>query len=582
MLIASFFHILIPFFSSDQILSRDPDTYYSVRQIEVMTNNFYQYNWYDPFTSYPKGRTVDWGPLFAIFASSLCMLFGAHTFLQIYSISSLASPILSIFIIPIVYLLGKEIFDSKAGLIASGLMTVISFQYFIVSSYTGWIDHHIMEVFFTTLFFLTYLYSLRKHFLFSVLSGVILFLALITSTTTIICLVIILFYIILISFTENNNTLVSTTIPFVVSIFLLFIFGFVREPGFSLIQYSIGVIYVQIAIVIIAITVFLFSKITKLYPRLLWGIPLGVAGICALIIEICPPVRAIADQSISLIFGNSQYTSVVTETSNWSIIGMWSSFNMSIILMICGIFILIYYRNNKTIFLLIWLSLMLFLTILHQRFQYYLTIPLAITTGICISDSLNWKVQWGKWLIILLTVGCVAVSAYNDVNYVVNNDDRLSNDWVLTMEWIQENTEDTGINYYGDYTDFNYPNQSYSVIAMWDYGHWITTLGHRIPVANPFQDGVVETTSFFFSRNESEANEIIKRVNGKYVIVDDNMLNLMGSMAPWIGDTTVNYNDTMAYKLYYSSVGNYTLVHQEGGIKIFEYGRFRYSPSRKF
>jgi len=27
----------------------------------------------------------------------------------------------------------------------------------------------------------------------------------------------------------------------------------------------------------------------------------------------------------------------------------------------------------------------------------------------------------------------------------------------------------------------------YGVLSWWDYGHWITTIGERIPNANPFQ-----------------------------------------------------------------------------------------------
>ena len=34
----------------------DTDTWYNLRQIEVMVHNFPQYNWFDPMTAYPRER----------------------------------------------------------------------------------------------------------------------------------------------------------------------------------------------------------------------------------------------------------------------------------------------------------------------------------------------------------------------------------------------------------------------------------------------------------------------------------------------------------------------------------------------
>ena len=41
----------------------DSDTWYGLRQVEVMVHAFPQYNWFDPMTAYPTGKVVDWGPL---------------------------------------------------------------------------------------------------------------------------------------------------------------------------------------------------------------------------------------------------------------------------------------------------------------------------------------------------------------------------------------------------------------------------------------------------------------------------------------------------------------------------------------
>ena len=57
----------------------DSDTWYNLRQIEVMVHSFPLYNWFDPMTAYPVGKVVDWGPLFPFLAALLCLATGAAT-----------------------------------------------------------------------------------------------------------------------------------------------------------------------------------------------------------------------------------------------------------------------------------------------------------------------------------------------------------------------------------------------------------------------------------------------------------------------------------------------------------------------
>jgi len=73
-------------------------------------------------------------------------------------------------------------------------------------------------------------------------------------------------------------------------------------------------------------------------------------------------------------------------------------------------------------------------------------------------------------------------------------------DWYESLTWMRKNTPEP-ISYYelyqmpemnkttGRIEDYNYPPEAYGVISWWDYGHWITRIAHRIPVANPFQPG---------------------------------------------------------------------------------------------
>jgi len=60
------------------------------------------------------------------------------------------------------------------------------------------------------------------------------------------------------------------------------------------------------------------------------------------------------------------------------------------------------------------------------------------------------------------------------------------------------------------------------VMAWWDYGYWITRIGHRIPNANPSQDPqpLTNVAKCFTSQDEDSANEIVKAFGTSYIIMD--------------------------------------------------------------
>jgi dolichyl-diphosphooligosaccharide--protein glycosyltransferase len=70
--------------------------------------------------------------------------------------------------------------------------------------------------------------------------------------------------------------------------------------------------------------------------------------------------------------------------------------------------------------------------------------------------------------------------------------------------------------------DYDYPPGTYGVVAWWDSGHYLTTLGRRIPVANPFQDGREAAADFFLERSETAATDRVTwgDERARYVVVE--------------------------------------------------------------
>ena len=115
--------------------------------------------------------------------------------------------------------------------------------------------------------------------------------------------------------------------------------------------------------------------------------------------------------------------------------------------------------------------------------------------------------------------------------------------WSDSLDWMSENTPEPGtlgdpdgdpLEYYGQYDrtdDFEYSNGSYGVLSWWDYGHWITAKGERIPNANPFQQNVRNAAEFLLAQNESAALDILEeefsdgeRAQTRYVMIDSLMV----------------------------------------------------------
>jgi len=392
----------------------DSDTWFNLRQIEVMVNNYPVYNWFDPMTAFPAGKVIGWGPLFPFIAATLCIITGATTVSKIIYVSAWVSPLLAVLMVPVTYVLGKTVWDWKAGLVGAGLISVISFRFYFPSSY-GFVDHHIAEVFFSTLFVVTYIYCIKYgttrpidlHFpktlvfpvLLSLLAGIFYFFAIITATTVLLILPVIVLYTfvqIVIDYFSSRGSLYLLLLnsgAFSLVIVLLLFFG-VKTEGLSVTGYSLALIYVNL--ILIAETVVLYG-ISATGRGKRWVFLLSLVGVGAggfLVIQNDPLFQPIMNQGLGLFFGRSEYSVAVQETLPWSLATAWANFNVSLLLMAGGLLVLSYHlvkeRKPGQVVLLLWSAVMLLATIQYRRFEYFLTVPVVLLSAICITEPLTW------------------------------------------------------------------------------------------------------------------------------------------------------------------------------------------------
>ena len=619
---------MIPaFFISDAgfLYIYDTDSWYTLRQVEVMVKDFPLYNWFDPMTAFPNGKVIDWGPLYPLIAATLVLITGATTHSGIIYTSGWVAPLMAAVMVPVMYLMGKTVWNKIAGIIAAGLICVVSFQYFSLSSF-GWVDHHIAEVLFGTLFLLSYVSTLsyvkthpvdwnnQKSLLFpvglSILTGTLYFLGLLISPTVILLLVVIAVYTFVqmvidyFSGHPSGDLLILNVGLLGISTLFLFLFG-IKQPGVSITQYSIGLVYVGLALIGETVLLYTVSWISRGKKWLFLGSFAVIVITGMVVIQIFPFVQSVLGQISHLLFSFTGFSISVIETLPWTLSTAWYNFTFALILMAGGLLILGYAgiqkRNKEYVFLFVWSVVMLLLTMRFQRFVYFFTVNVVLLAAICIAEPTGWKDNkiiyyvktvfyrffkgsfspddakgtpqknpapkkekknspkrspksternWSQYTarlkdlavisIAILTIGLLAVSVYGDIQMGLSTPDHeLSPDWVESLEWMQENTPPTGIDYYKQYDmqGFSYPAESYGVMAVWDAGHWITFIAHRIPITNPFQDNLAGpggTAAFFMSRNESKADAILGNFRGKYVITDSKMaVDTFTNLVPW-------------------------------------------------
>jgi len=154
----------------------------------------------------------------------------------------------------------------------------------------------------------------------------------------------------------------------------------------------------------------------------------------------------------------------------------------------------------------------------------------------------------------------------------------INKQWWDSLVWLRNNTPDPGLDYYAIYKPGNmgekypyYPETAYGVMSWWDYGHWITAIAHRIPNANPFQQGIgnkngtAGSAPFFTAFNEKEANRIADELGMKYVISDVEMATgKFYAMATWAENSL-----SRAGSIYY--LGEAYVFASRGGIGITPY-----------
>ncbi|HEY90481.1 MAG TPA: oligosaccharyl transferase, archaeosortase A system-associated, partial [Dehalococcoidia bacterium] len=356
------------------------------------------------------------------------------------------------------------------------------------------------------------------------------------------------------------------------------------SPG-SLPLISISIALVTPLVLTIVSRLFFRYRIKRLYyPVTL--IVLGVVGFIA--VQFINPAFITSVLSKFSIFSPSGIGLTVSEVNPLLSVGdrfsfslAWEIFRTGFFIGLVALAILIcrqvrHGEADKTI-LVLWSAIMLAATLGERRFAYYFAINVALLTGYFSSQFLNWidirrfithksasgkatgtasplvgRFTYGVGVLVVLFVVYIPNTGlppdWNGPTTKVIEDAGLlipSDAWCNSLAWLRESTPDPFDNpdyYYELYQSpppgkgYVYPESAYGVMAWWDYGHWITRIAHRLPNHGPGGNWSVRVAECFTAQQEIQANELIDKLDSKYVVIDyDTALRKFHAIATFAG-----------------------------------------------
>ncbi|MGD0352446.1 MAG: oligosaccharyl transferase, archaeosortase A system-associated [Dehalococcoidia bacterium] len=282
---------------------------------------------------------------------------------------------------------------------------------------------------------------------------------------------------------------------------------------------------------------------------------------------------------------------------SWTI--AWGNFTTSFFLTFISLGILVYLvikrgETEKTMFV-VWSLIMLAATLSMRRFAYYFVVNVALLAG-----YLSWLIlqltgfkepsvapdgmpvetkrrpkpkrregsRAGRQ--VLMALGVIAVFFlvfFPNIGKAVDTASAApfapSNAWCESLSWLKDNTPEPFGNpdyYYELYKEppsgesYTNPETAYGVTAWWDYGYWITRIGHRIPTSNP-GTGAAGEQFIFIAQDEASANKILDQWGSKYVIVDHDISTIMGGKFHALA-TLSGSNPDKFFGIYYQLTNN--------------------------
>lgn len=578
---------------SGEIILLGNDPWYHFRATMFQIENYPYFLNFDPLSGYPEGAAAGtFGTLFDFVHATIALIIGLGNPSEelVKEILILTPPLFGVISVLSVYLIAKYITGSKWGGVSASLILSLLPGTFYRRTRVGFGDHQAMEVFMlllTVFAFVKFIdYAEDNHIILDLIKDyndketkewakygtvavltlylyylvwppAIMIFGLIAITATI--------YVV-IGYDRDiiaEYGLLSMTLMSVINLLMVL----VRFPTMGMQVAKPSLIHIGVAVISVFLTgsaYLLYKKGTednwdnrKFYG--LYALVLIIPSIIAFVVEpsiingILSQVYRVLGYPFGLGSGGSQIQTIGEERSA-SIIGLTvQQYGFMLISSIGGIAYVIFDIKNDIrdknnfagkLFLVVFALFITAISIRTVRFNYYLAPVVSIFASVIIYQLIMFvdvpkKVKEIKGyhilsiiiIVFLFTPVLLVPVQVGTVYQQQSNMNQGYQDWEEPLDWLSENSEDTGVNVYEktSKSTYEYPDESYGVMSWWDYGHWISVASDRPPVANPFQQHAYNASDYLLADSPDKAENVMENLDenseAKYVAIDWQMVS---------------------------------------------------------
>ena len=596
------------------------DAWYHVRLMDYLLYNYPRSLLFDGFAIYPGGQQVPTAPFFDTLVVSLALLFnaGEPSLALVETIAAFAPPVMGALLVIPVYFIARIVWGRTMALLAAGLMAVQAGP-FASRTILGFSDHHAAEVLFSTLIVLAFVMVLNifddsptnsrqlrdqlqqaknKRFYWLLLFAVASMSAYLMSWGSAALLVAMLgLYLLLLGIVDIRNgtqrpmlwLFVFLSSLLCLPVVILF-HEYLPNPALHwlsllalacqpLLFYGNRWCVARLSYPMAGLALLLTLQFTVLVLALAWLHPLGFEAL------------ALALRRLSGVAGNTvaEVNPMLMVSGKWSLWPVVEGYGWVFFLALLGLVFL--FKSLKQEFtaakllILVWCLGMLLVSLLQNRFGYYLAVNIALLSalvctwvfslaGISGHKSIGNEKKTGiettkanktggasvsvstlyRGLAVFVVLGMAYFPSIYSSVYVARADFGPPAYWLDTLDWMRQNTlepETASMSY--SKPAFAGSNNAYGVLSWWDYGYWILRVAQRIPMANPTQNGAVFAARFFTETDPGIARKMLGEAGGRYVLIDAVMsmqpqgASYFPAIVSWAGREALNYVEVYRY-----------------------------------
>lgn len=565
-------------FTDGMVLYRGVDAWYHMRLADVMAHNFPNPLLWDYYTIYPMGMDTGYRP-FVTWIVTLPSVVG----LDYHTWGAFVPPIAGGLCIVAVFFLVRELLPKSRfmPILASFLMAMLPSEFFH-RSMLGFTDHHVFEVLFTIMGLLFMTMAIKRNKLFAFGTGVSLgMLSLSWYGMPLLVLPIFIWYLIMFlhKTREGEPTNDLHFITFVTGIIALV----VSAPIF---YYHInGWKLTLLSLALLVVLPWVFEGIKRAlhsFKRVLPAVLLILAGGVA----IAPLFGYLPQQLFKSVFWGFEMT--VWEGMPATPDILLGAYGMAFVLSMIGL-VFYLYRKQGLLFS-IWALILLFATIGERRWGYYLSIFVAVLAPYAIYQIARWVSPHIRSFAIGMMCCFAIFPSLSGTVALSNQPLNITQDWISTCNWLREHTPKSTTDAEGYYSLDPKPRPNYTIMAWWDYGNWITVIGHRVTSANPILHSTwveperawkYDLTSFYYScgnnfdffaaTSKEEATQTMRNLDARYVVLDSEILTGKFYAIGAEKGVELKEEDAFIWRIANGLEPDYQLVFNTPTVKVYEW-----------